>query len=238
MGKMLLVIGDPGTGKSTAIGHNEQLGIQGLDPKSTFIIKPNNKTLPFPNSEVLYNEKNKNLLVTRDMSDVYSVIQNINAKAKHIKTVIVEDITHFFNHKERVDAGRKDFDKWTEMATEVYRMTVGLEDELRPDLDIIYIGHVEERRETNGNSITVLQTPGKMLERKIQLPSYFTYVLHSTVVYEDGKPTYKFLTNNDGSGREAKSPYGALALLEDNDYGKIFDKIDTYHGKTSAKTEE
>lgn len=227
MGNMLLVIGEPGTGKSTAIGANEALGIKGLDPKTTFIIKPNNKALPFPGSSRMYSTENKNLLMTRDMIKTYQAIVNVNEKGTHIKTIIVEDMTHFFNQKERADANKGGFDKWNEMADQVYKMTAGLADELREDLDIIYIGHVEENRE--GQSI-VLQTPGKMLDRKIKVQSYFTYVLHTVVEKdEEGNVTYKFLTNNDGSGREAKSPIGCLDLYENNDYGTILDKIRAYH---------
>ena len=38
MANAISVVGDSGSGKSTSIGQFPELGIQGLDPKETFII--------------------------------------------------------------------------------------------------------------------------------------------------------------------------------------------------------
>lgn len=227
---LVLVIGRPGTGKSTAIGANKHLGIKGLDPSSTFIIKPNSKPLPFPGSKAAYNKDKKNLFATRDMKKVHEFIGMINSDQKHIKTIVIEDITHYFNHKEKSDSAKKGFDKWTDMANEVSDMIIGHEVELRDDLDIIVIGHTENQSEGSDLASTVLQTPGKMLDRKVMVQSYFTYILHTSVTKSEEGIKYTLLTNADGSGREAKSPPGALELFESNDYGLILEKIHKYHG--------
>lgn len=71
-------------------------------------------------------------------------------------------------------------------------------------------------------------TPGKLLDNVVKIPSYFTYILHSIVYEDSGDIHYKFLTNRDGSGKEAKSPEGCLNLLEDNDIAEIIKKIEAY----------
>jgi dephospho-CoA kinase len=50
--KLIGIVGQTGTGKSTAIKH--------LDPKETYIINVAKKELPFKGSEKLYNTENKN----------------------------------------------------------------------------------------------------------------------------------------------------------------------------------
>ena len=41
------IVGKSGTGKSTSIGNIPELGIEGLDPKTTVIINVAGKSLPF-----------------------------------------------------------------------------------------------------------------------------------------------------------------------------------------------
>ena len=74
MGNMILVIGDPGTGKSTAI--------EGLDPKSTVIIKPNNKQLPFRGSSKLYNEELGNKIAFTNAKDKIWALEGYLLKQK------------------------------------------------------------------------------------------------------------------------------------------------------------
>ena len=50
----ILILAKSGFGKSTSIGKDESLGIEGLDPKTTFILSVKNKSLPFFNSDALY----------------------------------------------------------------------------------------------------------------------------------------------------------------------------------------
>jgi len=81
MGKMILVEGCPGSGKSRAIVN--------LDPSTTFIIKPNSKDLPFVGSRSLYKE-GINVTRTTDFSVVREILEKIN-KGTKFKTVVIED---------------------------------------------------------------------------------------------------------------------------------------------------
>lgn len=126
------------------------------------------------------------------------------------------------------DAKIKSYDKWTDMGVDAFNALVKIQNNVRDDLWIIVIAHTMTSTDVQGNQIITLQTPGKLLENSIKIPSYFTYVLHTDpIMGADGKMEYRFLTNTDGV-RIAKSPEGCLDLYEDNDYAKIINKIETY----------
>jgi len=129
------------------------------------------------------------------------------------------------------DSAIKGYDKWREFATDTFNAILAMEDELRPDLYIILIGHVEQSSDLEDNRIVKFLTPGKLLDSQIKIPSYVSYILHTDVREEDGVVHYRFLTNRNSSGKEAKSPEGALELFEENDYSQIIAKIEKYHNE-------
>jgi hypothetical protein len=215
----ILVEGMSGTGKSRAILN--------LDPATTVIIKPNKKDLPFPGSSKKFSETIGNVFVTKKFNDDKLLLKKINDGTK-IKTVVIEDLSHFFSQKVMEDASKVGFQKWTDLAVETYNSIFSLQEDSRDDLYVILIGHVSINQNAEGDRILSLATPGKLLDNLIQIPSLVTYILHTNVTEKDGKIEYRFLTNKDGSGREAKSPEGCLELYEENDYAKIIAKIDKY----------
>lgn len=219
MGKLILVEGQPGTGKSRAILN--------LDPKSTLVIKPNNKDLPFQGSRSKY-KIGDNMVVTSEIRDINPLLQKAN-EGERFKTVIIEDFTHYLSKRVMKDAPEKGYEKWTRLAIDVFDSFLEIESRLRADLYIIVIAHSQMSKDENDVKEFALQTPGKILDNQIKIPSYFTYVLHSDVEEdENGSVRYYFLTNRDGTKREAKSPEGCLELREENDYKAIIEKIEKY----------
>ena len=219
MGKMILVEGQPGTGKTAAI--------RNLDPETTLIVKPNNKDLPFKGSRNIY-KKGVNSVNVSSFREVREVLTKVNSGTK-FQVVVVEDITHIFSRRVMGEASEKGYEKWTRLAVDAFDGLLEIEGSLRDDLYVIVIGHTQMHKDFDGNQTFVLQTPGALLDSIIKIPSYFTYVLHSGVEdLEDGSQSYYFLTNRDGSGKEAKSPEGCLDIKEPNDYRRIIDKIEAY----------
>jgi hypothetical protein len=212
----ILVIGEPGTGKSAAI--------EGLDPRTTVIIKPNNKDLPWGGWETQYNEANKNFFRLKTMKAVGDTIVLIN-KAPHIKTLILEDFTHYISGKVMADMNTKGYEKWTELAVQAFLNIIEkATEELRPDLDFVLIGHVSVVSDATSTVEVGLQTAGKLMDNIIKIPSYFTYIFHATVDYSGDEPLYQFQTNRDGV-RLAKTPKGYFPLHIPNDYKAVFERI-------------
>ena len=73
--KLIGVVGETGTGKSTAIKY--------LDPKETYIINVAKKELPFKGSGKLYNTDNKNYKEIDDPVEVTRLLKVISEKAPH-----------------------------------------------------------------------------------------------------------------------------------------------------------
>lgn len=154
MGKMILVIGDPGSGKSTAI--------ESLDPSSTVIVKPNNKALPFRGGAVKYSAELNNVVIAKEFKELEGVLTGINnSTSGKIKTIVVEDLTHYFSHRVMKDAKTSGFQKWTDMALDCFNSLIKFESNLRDDLSVIVIGHTDRSTDSLGNTIISLQTPGE-----------------------------------------------------------------------------
>ena len=218
MGKLILIEGQPGVGKSRSLIN--------LDPKKTLVIKPNNKDLPFAGGRANY-KVGDNVVVTSEIKDIQGIILKAN-DGERFNVIVIEDLTHFMSKRMMRESGDKGYEKWTRLAVDVFDSFLEIEAKLRPNLYVLVIAHTQMHKDVNGNQTFVLQTPGQLLDSQIKIPSYFTYVFHADVEEGESGINYYFLTNRDGTGREAKSPEGCLELREPNDCQYIIDKIDKY----------
>lgn len=236
----ILVVGEPGTGKSRAILN--------LDPKKTVIIKPNNKSLPFPGWKTMYGSDKFNMFVLKTFPAIRNTIMGLDPKdgkktgkgindAPNITTVVIEDFTHYMSKDVMDNAGVSGYGKWTDLAVKIFRNVIELESEIRSTLNLILIAHASATSDAAGNMEIGMQTAGKLLDNVVKIPSYFTYVLHATVDYTGDEPKYQFQTNRD-SVRMAKTPEKMFPLFIDNDYRQVLDRIALYEdGKIDFKAE-
>ncbi len=72
----------------------------------------------------------------------------------------------------------------------------------------------------------------KMIDSTITLEGLFTYVLFTAILRDDdGNPSYKFMTNSDGTNT-GKSPMGLFnELYIDNDLKMVIDRINEYNSE-------
>lgn len=224
----ILILGEPGSGKSASL--------ENLDPKTTVVLKPNNKQLPFLGSAVNYNSTTaKNSFFIPNLAGLGPALDNINTNAKHVRTIILEDFTHYMSKDVMDSVADKGYEKWTQLAVKIYNNVIQKAiNGLRPDLDFIFIAHTSANTDSSGNTEIGMQTVGKLLENSIKIPSYFTYVFHALINYDTDEPRYWFQTNRDNV-RLAKSPKGCFPLFIPNDCKLIFDRIHAYE---AGKIEE
>lgn len=216
MSNMILIIGESGTGKSTAI--------ETLDPKETFVIQVVNKPLPFKGFKSKYPIKTKgndgNRVIARDYMWVLKTLQAVELDTKY-KNIIIDDFQYILSAEYMKRAMERGFDKFTEMAQHYYEIIV-MAQEMREDLNIIFLSHSE----TKDDGTSKVKTIGKLLDDKITVEGLFTIVLNTTI--EDGK--YYFETQNNGFNT-SKSPKG---MFEDakvpNDLQYVIDKVSEYYG--------
>lgn len=217
MATAVLIIGEPGTGKSTSI--------RNLKTEETFIINVIGKPLPFRHAKKLYTQVTQeggNYIEVDEYSKIIKVIQGINSKRPDIKNLIIDDFQYVLSFEFMRRATEKSYEKFTEIAQHAWMMIKEV-CICRQDLACFFLSHSD----TDSNGKVGFKSIGKMLQEKISVEGLFTIVLHSLIV--DSK--YKFLTQNDGI-HIAKSPMGMFEeRLIDNDLNDVLNKIHTYYNE-------
>ena len=203
--KAVLVLGDSGSGKSTAI--------RTLPPEETFIINVLGKALPFRGSNKLYTITSKenpegNMMVSDSAERIVQIIKAISDRKTNIKYLVIDDCGYVMMNAFLRKAMQKGYDKFTELAQD-YDSIIQAIKNTRHDLFVFMIMHIDI--DSHGN--TKPKTVGKMTDGIVCIEGHFTSVLHTLV--RDG--SYKFVTNNDGC-HMSKTPMGAFEQLIDNDF--------------------
>lgn len=242
MARLIGIAGPAGSGKSTSL--------RNLNPKETFIITPTKVDELNPNDykKVDKSGENGNLYVTKDMKKMKKLRDKVakDEGYSHIKFLVLEDQTHFFNHMTQSDAfrarnsGGEAFARWADFGADYSNSLLRGVEDLRHDLTIIVCFHVEETMTPLGPKLK-LKTPGTLLEREIDIPSYFTNFLYTKVIpvnpQEPQPPSerYKFVTNDDGYA-PAKTKFGAFdELYIPNDIKLVSDRLMELDAPTKEK---
>ncbi len=232
MSKLVLVLGEAGSGKST--------GIRTLNPKETFVVNSLGKDLPFKGSGKLYTywdkEKNPtgNMLKTTSGPAILQWLQFIDQKMPHIKNIVIDDNTHQSSMEYIRRIRETTWDKFNDIA---YNM-VTIADvckTLRDDLTVFILHHVT----TEGDGILTekkikAQTLGKLIDQKLSsYESFFTIVLLADKAKNDeGDVEHFFLTRDANS--TVKTPAGMFADIKiPNDLAYVNKAIHEYYNGDS-----
>lgn len=95
-----LVLAKSGFGKSTSIGKIPELGIEGLNPKETYIISAVNKPLPFKGGKTDYiitdkdNIAKGNRIISNIASEVADIISMLAYPSSPYKNIILDDMNY------------------------------------------------------------------------------------------------------------------------------------------------
>ena len=228
--KAIIVLGEPGTGKTTAL--------RKLDPQTTMLITPNDKDLTWPGwRKQGWPQRTIRLTSAEQITELPKRLRQISEKYPQVKTVIVDDFTHIQTQKIRsqgflVDGkGGNKYARWDQFSVDLHTSVFSLTGELREDLTVVVINHTE----TDANGRGIFKTFGKAVGNSTMPTSYASVVLHSLVLAD--KPVderYVFLTNDDGV-HEAKSPMGMFAeLYIPNDLAAVLKRINEYNQDQAA----
>ena len=219
--KLIGIVGQTGTGKSTAIKH--------LDSKETYIINVAKKELPFKGSEKLYNAENKNYKEIDDANEITRLLKTISDKAPHIKNIIIEDSNYIMGFAIVSKATEVGYMKFSVMARDMVELFREAR-KLRDDLKVFYFTHpeiIEDGGEIIGYKI---KTAGKLIDNQIILEGLMTVCLYTYVEdSKDGSATYNLLTNRYKK-YPAKSPDGMFEDIKiPNNLQLVADTIDAYY---------
>jgi len=225
MAKVVLVIGDTGTGKSTAI--------KSLDPKETFIINVLNKPLPFKGSSKLYNAESKNMQVLDSWNKVVDILESINTKALHIKNIILDDIG-FVATKEFFDRSSEvGFSKFSDIGVHMQKI-IEKSKNLREDLNVVLNFHEDDDISDKVKIGKKVKLIGQLLEDKYNPLAIVSVALFTDVSYDkDGAAQFSFITQRTqvrGQTIPAKSPDGMFETAKiPNDLALVFKQMNEYY---------
>lgn len=215
MSKVICIMGESGSGKTTAM--------RNLPADSTIYIDCDGKGLSWKGWRSQYNKEKKNYLVTDYPDKVQRYLEIISEKPEysHIHYVVVDTLNGIMIGDEMRRAQEKGFDKWRDLAQSVY-FIADISNKLRDDLTIIFLAHSETIYDENGNSLTRMKTNGQKLN-KINLESKLTNVLLAK------GNNRKYILETHAKNSTAKTPMGAFEADEiDNDIMLVIKALEDY----------
>lgn len=213
MAESIALVGPSGSGKTYSL--------RKLDPKETFIFSPYKTSPALPGGKKNYkkfdvNAGTGNFMLQPSMSVLGGWVKYVAENLSHIKYIVIEDFSHYMTHYLMSDefrskaGGKLAYSRFEEFAADAYSALFMHTPNLRDDLTLIYIFHDDEIETMTGSKRKFRVTAGKMLDEKVDLPSYFNYVIFTEVLSSkelSRKERFVFRVVNDGH-TPAKLPYG------------------------------
>ena len=230
----ILVLAKSGFGKSTSIGEIPELGLKGLDPKTTYLISCVNKPLPFRGANKKFvvtttnNPTGGNRVITND-AEVVAKIINMLAKSPY-KNIVLDDMNYMAQDYYMKNALKGGWDTPKKIGYNTGLVFDAI-NAVPEDKNIICLAHYEEYKDKNGDSISYrYKSTGNMVDQYITPEGKFELVLYGKSSFDDKekKSIREFVTNDDGV-YPAKAPIGMFDLYIPNDLGLVVDKIAEYY---------
>lgn len=204
-----LILGESGTGKSTAL--------RNMDPNTTALIQVVKKPLPF--KAVGWKPWH-----CANWAKIIETIHKAHTAGKD--KVVIDDFQYLMSGEFMDRASQKGYEKFTEIADHAYRVLQAAAN--GPDgLRVYLLAHTS----TDEFGNTRAKTIGKLMDDKIVLEGLFTIVLRTHVDLSSSQK-YFFSTQNNGQDT-VKSPIGMFAdQLIPNDLSAVDAAVCDYYNIT------
>ncbi len=221
MAQGVLIIGESGSGKSTAI--------RSLDPAETFVYNVANKPLPFRGWKKKYQYDGESMNMSKQNTPLglhNSIIKLLNAKPE-IKNIIIDDFQYLMAFEYMNQADVKGYDKFVKLAKQIYDIIKFTLTELPDDIFVVFLSHAEESVDMDGRRKIKAKTIGKMIDNALTLEGLFSIVLFSKVKRTKEGVEHIFETFNNGENT-FKSPEGMFEPEIPNDLALVKECIIRY----------
>lgn len=214
MAQKILIMGESGSGKSSSL--------RDCNPKTTAIVNPVGKPLPFRGS--------KHFPTLNGVTDADTIVNFMKEQAdKGAKMIVIDDFQYVLAVPYMDRIKETGWDKYNDFGSNYFKI-IDVCKELPDDVCVYYLTHCE----TLENGVTTVKLIGKLLREKITIEGLFTIVLKTGV--SEGK--YYFFTQNNGKDT-VKSPMGMFDSFSiDNDLAYVDAKIRNYYELDGAKSDE
>jgi len=226
MSELIGIVGESGTGKSTAV--------RTLEPKETAIISCIGKPLPIKGWKKNYTQfkgEEGNFFSSDRAMEIIKCITHISEKREDIRNIVIDDWQYTMSNEYMRRSTEKGFEKFTEIGKNAWAI-LNKSKSLREDIKVFILTHSDTQPgEFGGSPVIKIKTIGKLLDDKINPSGLFSVLLYTNVnKKENGDIEYRFVTNNNGH-YPAKSPMGMFkSLYIPNDLGAVSKAIDEYYG--------
>ena len=207
MGKVCLIIGESGSGKSASL--------RNFNENEVAIFNVSEKPMPF--------RKKLPMCSTSDMKFITAEIKR-NARNCYVVDDAGLAMTFFLFGK----VAETGYGKFTAVAKDFYDMVQAAIRDTSDDTIVYFTMHID--RSEDGTKIKA-KTAGKMIDSQLTLESLFSIVLYCVT---DGKRHF-FITQSDGV-TTAKSPMEMFPLEIDNDLKAVDTAIREYYGLAKIGT--
>lgn len=239
----ILILAKSGFGKTTSYCGREKLGIQGLDPKETYVIQCIGRAIPNRNYTLTKSPEIKDLATgNRVQVDVITgqerfkrVADIINAlKNSPYKNIVIDDFNYLGQDYYMANAMKGGWDTPKQIG---YGMGL-IFDAFRgfpEDKNIICLAHYEEYKDKNGDSLSYrFKSIGNMVDGYITPEGKFDIILFGKATFDaERKVAVKeFVKEFDGEF-PAKDSIGALDELPDtipNDLSIVIEELRKIYG--------
>lgn len=225
MGKILIVLGPTGSGKSRST--------KNLNPQETVIINTLKKDLPFKGSRKLYSEANRNMVSIDTWDKVVPFIQMLSTQAPNIKTLIIDD-ARFIMEKEFMKRAKEvGYTKFTEYAQHFHSIIEAAE-QARPDLKVVMMLHDDDIVNDKVIVGKKAKLVGQMVEAHYNPIEVVSMCLYCAPSFDkNNEPVFQFYTRKaliNGIEIPAKTPEEMFdAKTIPNDLDLVFKAMDEYY---------
>ena len=150
MGKLIGIMGPPGTGKSTSL--------KNLPPDQTVIIDCDLKGLTWRHWKDQYSKEKNNYFAINSPEKAVKALKWVGTEPsqKKIMYVCIDTVNNLMTSEEMRRSREKGYDKWVDMASWIWDL-VELPGLLRDDLTVILIFHTQVD-ETEGGYVNILDS--------------------------------------------------------------------------------